>query len=64
MASYLFGANPLREPMLTYHQVDPEEQTSVKFESNTKIFIHENAFENASCEMAAILSRGRWVNAI
>ena len=26
-----------------------------------KIFIHENAFENVVCEMAAILSRGRWV---
>ena len=25
---------------------------------NTKIFIHENAFENVVCEMAAILSRG------
>ena len=28
---------------------------------NTKLFIYENAFENAVCEMAAILSRGRWV---
>ena len=29
---------------------------------NTKFFIHENAFENVICEMAATLSRGRWVN--
>ena len=29
---------------------------------NTKLFISENAFENVVCEMAAILSRGRWVN--
>ena len=28
---------------------------------NTKLFIHENAFENVLCEMATILSRGRWV---
>ena len=36
------------------------EQTSVKFES--KFFIQENASENVVCEMAASLSRGRWVN--
>ena len=29
---------------------------------NWIIFIQENAFENIVCEMAAILSRGRWVN--
>ena len=29
---------------------------------NTKLFIHENAFESVVCKMAAILSRGRWVN--
>ena len=27
---------------------------------NTKLFIHENTFENVICEMAAILFRGRW----
>ena len=26
-----------------------------------KLFIHENAYENIVCEMADILSRGRWV---
>ena len=30
------------------------------FYQNAKIFIHENAFENVVCEMAAILSKGRW----
>ena len=29
---------------------------------NTKLFFHENACENIVCEMAAILSRRRWVN--
>ena len=29
---------------------------------NTKLFIHKNAFEKIVCEMAAILSRRRWVN--
>ena len=27
----------------------------------TKLFIHQNAFENVICEMSAILSRKRWV---
>ena len=29
---------------------------------NTKLIIHENAFENIVREMATILFRGRWVN--
>ena len=28
---------------------------------NTKLSLHDNAFENVVCEMAAILSSGRWV---
>ena len=28
----------------------------------SEILIHEHASENVVCEMAAILSRGRWVN--
>ena len=31
------------------------------FNWNSYIFIQENAFDNLVCEMAAILSRGRWV---
>ena len=42
--------------------LDDKEQISMKFESKCNFFIHENAFENVVCEMAAILSRGRWVN--
>ena len=32
------------------------------FNQNIKFFLHKNAYENIVCEMAAILSRGRWVN--
>ena len=32
------------------------------FDWNSNIFIKENALENRICEMAAILSKGRWVN--
>ena len=60
MACRLFGAKPLSEPVLSHSQLDPQEQTSVKFES--KHFIHENAYENIVCGMAAILSRERWIN--
>ena len=53
---------PLAKPTLAYYQLDPLEQTSVKFDSKYKIFIKEKLFENIICEMAAILSRGRWVD--
>ena len=39
----------LPEPMLTYCQLDPHEQTSVKFDTPIfiqEIFIQENAFES------------------
>ena len=38
MACRLFGAKPLYEPMLSYCQLNPLEQTSVKFESKFKHF--------------------------
>ena len=38
MACRLFGAKSLPEPMLTYCQLDPQEQISVKFHSKYKIF--------------------------
>ena len=62
MACCLFCVKPLPEPTLAYCQLDPQEQTSVKFSSKYKLSIHENASEKIVCEMAAILSRERWVN--
>ena len=41
MACCLFGTKPSPELMLTYCQSDPYEQTSLKFESKFKFFIHE-----------------------
>ena len=38
MACRLFGAKPIPEPMLTFCQLDPWEQTSVKCESKYKSF--------------------------
>ena len=48
--------------MLEYCYLDPQEQTSVKFEKNSNIFIHENVFECDVCKMAANLSRPQCVN--
>ena len=62
MACRLSGAKPLPESLLTYCQLEPWEQISVKFELKCKIFVHENAFENVVCEMVATLSRGKWDN--
>ena len=58
MAYDLFGAMPLSKPMQGYCQLDPSEQTSVKFESKYKIFIQENEFGNIICEMAAFWPGG------
>ena len=52
------AATPLPETMLTYSQLDPQEQISFQFESKYKSFINENAFKDPVCEMEAILSRG------
>ena len=50
---HLCSANPLPEPMLSYHyyQLDPFVQTSVKFKSKYKTVIQDDAFENNICKM-------------
>ena len=59
MACRLFGAKPLLEPMLDYCQL-----VLSNLNRNSYIFVQENAIENVVCEMAAILSRGRWVKSL
>ena len=61
LACGLFGAKPLPEPMLNCWQLDPWEQTLVKFESKCKHFIHENTFENVVCEMAPIFFYNKYL---
>ena len=48
MACRLFDTKPLSKLQWNFIQ-------------NTKLFVHRNSSENIVCEMAAILSRGRWV---
>ena len=60
MACRLIGAKPLSKPMLGYWTLRNKPQWN--FNQNTKLFIHKNAFEITIWELAAMLSRGRWVN--
>ena len=64
MACRLFGAKPLSEPMLDYSQLNPRNKLQWNFNQNTIFFIDGNAFQKVACEMAAILSRGRWVTRV
>ena len=59
MACRLFGGKQLPELSIGHLR-----HTSLKFESKYKIFIHENAFENVICEIAASLSRRDELNRI
>ena len=62
MACRLDGAKPLSERMLEYCNLNPWEQTSVKYFRNLYTVIQENAFENVVWKMAAVLSRPQCVN--
>ena len=62
MACRLFGAKPLSKPMLDCCHWTLRNKLQWNFNQNAKLFIRENACENIVLEMAAILSRGRWVN--
>ena len=74
MACRLFGAKPLSESVLPYHQLDPEEHISVKFYHDLKVSIQENAlfkcrlwngghFVSASMGQVAGIWRMWWNNA-
>ena len=67
MACRLAGAKPLPEPIVPKGLIDllligPLGTNQWNLNRNTHFFIHENVFENVVCEMAAILSKGGWVN--
>ena len=64
MACRLFGAKPLSKITLDYFNRTLRNKLQWNFTQNKKLFIDENASENIVCKMAAILSRGRWVNTL
>ena len=64
IVSTLQGAKPLSEQVLGYCHLDLRNKFQWNFNQNTKLFIHEYAFENVVCEKAGILSRGRWIKVI
>ena len=61
MAWCLFSTKPLPVPMLTSCWLDLKNKLQWNSNQNTQFFIHENAFENVVCEMAAILSEPQCV---
>ena len=61
MAFWLFGATPLPEPTLTNNNWTLRNNLQWNSNQNTNTCIRENAFENAVCDMAAILFWMRWV---
>ena len=60
MACHLFSAKPLSKAIFVYWQLDPYEQISVKFQSKCKKN-SVRASENIVCEIAAIVSKGKWI---
>ena len=60
MACRLFGAKPLPEPSSRTVNWTPGNKLQGNSNQNTKLFVHENAFETILCEMATILFRERW----
>ena len=62
MACRLFGVMLWHEPILTFRQLVLKEQTIVKFKSKYTTFHLWKCIWKCHWEIAAILSRGRWVN--
>ena len=62
MAGCLFGVKLLSKTMPDIVNWTFRDKLQWSFNQNTKFFIHQSVPENIVCEMAAILSRERWVN--
>ena len=60
MACRLFGAKPLSNQCWVIVNWTLRNELQWNFNQDTKLFIHSTASENIVCEMAAILSRGKW----
>ena len=61
-ACRLFGTKPLLNQYWVIANWTFRNKLQWNSHQNTKLFIHENAFENIVNKRVAILSRGRWVN--
>ena len=56
MVCRMFDAKPLPEPMLINCELHPKEQTSVKSESKTEIWIQEHWFDNLKNEICSFVA--------
>ena len=54
VGSVLFNAKPLSQTMLTYHQLQYQEQTSAQYDSKCNNLTSENQFENSICEVVIV----------
>ena len=61
MASCLFGASHYLNQCWFIVKWTLRNKLQWNYNQNTKLFINKSASEDFVCEMAAILSRGRWV---
>ena len=61
MACRLFGTKPLPEPMLTYCQLDPWEQNSLKFELKYETVHSQKCIWNCHLHNGGHFAQGRWV---
>ena len=59
MACRLFGAKPLSEQMEVFCQLDPWEQTSMKFISEYSEFVQEDVLENVVFKTTVIIFRAQ-----
>ena len=63
MACRFLGVMPSPETMLVYCQLELKEQTSLKSNRNSNIFIQEDAFENILCKNGGhLVSVLKWLN--
>ena len=63
MACHLFGAKPLSKPIVGYCQLEPLQQTSVKFSSKCKAFHSWKCISKYHLWNGGhFVSRGRWVH--
>ena len=61
MACHIFGTKPLSEPMLGYCQLNPKEQTSVKFQSKSRTFHSQKCIWKYRMQNGGHFVRGTWI---
>ena len=61
LTSHLFSAKPIPESMLTYCQLDPQEQTSMTFSTNLRTFHSRKCIWKCRLQIGGHLFRLQWL---